>query len=89
MSGAKKRQTMAKQARERAVREKRALKEERKRDRKLGLADETDPADLPADLNDPGHRPTDPGLRLVAEDGVRDRSCCRDRRPCRDRSRCG
>ena len=58
---------MAKQARERAVREKRALKEERKRERKLGLADETDPADLPADLNDPGHH-VEPGLRLVAED---------------------
>ena len=54
---------MAKQARERAVREKRALKQERKREAAhLRLAGESETPDVPADDG------AEPGLRLVAED---------------------
>ena len=50
MSAGKKRQTMAKQARERAVREKRALKLERKRKAAhLRLVGEAASLDVPAD----------------------------------------
>jgi hypothetical protein len=62
MSGGKKRQTMAKQARERAVREKRTLKRERKREAAhLRLADE-EPLDVPPEDD------AEPGLRLVTEE---------------------
>jgi len=60
MSAGKKRQTMAKQARERAVREKRELKRERKRVRLLG---ETETPEFAEESEETG-------LRLVAEDGT-------------------
>ena len=60
MSAGKKRQTMAKQARERAVREKRELKRERKRLRLLG---ETETPEF-------AEESVEGGLRLVAEDGT-------------------
>ena len=61
MSAGKKRQTMAKQARERAVRERRALKLERKREAahlRLAGGEET-----------PAEDTSEPGLRLVSENG--------------------
>jgi hypothetical protein len=65
MSAGKKRQTMAKQARERAVREKRELKRERKRIRLLGETEtETEFAD------ESGDEAAETGLRLVADDGT-------------------
>ena len=67
MSGAKKRQTMAKQARERAVREKRALKQERKREAAhLRLAGETEAPAEPSD--EATGEAAEPGLQLVADD---------------------
>lgn len=64
MSAGKKRQTMAKQARERAVREKRALKLERKREAAhLRLVGEAESLDVPAE---PGDAP-EQGLRLVVD----------------------
>ena len=63
MSAGKKRQTMAKQARERAVREKRELKRERKREAAhLRLAADLDGADVPAADE------TVPTLRLVTDE---------------------
>jgi hypothetical protein len=64
MSAGRKRETMAKQTRERAVREKRALKQERKREAanlRLAGADE---AGTPVD------GAPDPGLHVVAEPGA-------------------
>ena len=64
MSAGKKRQTMAKQARERAVREKRELKLERKREaahlRLVGGVDSPDGQAAAPEL----------GLRLVAEESL-------------------
>jgi hypothetical protein len=58
MSAGKKRQTMAKQARERAVREKRALKLERKR------------GGYVAEGEDVHAHESEPGLHLVTENGA-------------------
>jgi hypothetical protein len=53
-SSSKKQTTMAKMARERAVREKRLLKAEKKQARKeAALAQEHDPGDAPAAAADP------------------------------------
>jgi len=67
MSAGKKRQTMAKQARERAVREKRTLKAERKEERKReaaerGLAGQDETSAVPA-ADGAVH-----GLRLVKDE---------------------
>jgi hypothetical protein len=57
MSAGKKRETMAKHARERAVREKRALKMERKREAAhLRLVGGTEPSDMPAAASESGLR---------------------------------
>ena len=69
MSAGKKRQTMAKQARERAVREKRELKRERKRIRLLGETETETETDTEF-ADESGDEAAETGLRLVADDGT-------------------